>query len=174
MILALLSACTIDIRFPPPFVWEDSGWDTAVPIADVPTELWATIDDFTLNQDCLPELAIAFRTRGWADHTEALLVDSLTGRVERHPLVRIDGHPGGAWESYQLGPLSTAAAVEPNVSTSFACDDPVRTTALLSWRRGGGVADCVAWGDDLGQLSLQLEAIGDDVLAGCRILDAPL
>ena len=178
MMLLWMLACTTTIQFPPDlFPRVDSGLQTGLPTPVIPTSIWGTIDDASVNVECagVSELAIAFRTIGWADGASALIVNSATGHAELHTFARMDVHPGGDWETYQVGPLGDAGLDwEDGLSTQLSCpeDAGVLTIAVLPVSRLGGYADCLAIGVDLAALGVEIEAIAPGVFQACRLSTA--
>lgn len=119
--------------------------------------------------DASRDLAIAFRTIGWADGARAIIADR--GSVETHPMLRTSVQPGGDSESYQLGPLIADRFV-PGEATALRCgpDSTGLSAALLTIGRATPWADCVVFGDDLDPIATALQELSLDLFEQCRIL----
>ncbi|MCA9488498.1 MAG: hypothetical protein H6736_09380 [Alphaproteobacteria bacterium] len=167
--ILLLSACTNEpVRFPPDLFPEETG-DTGERGGP-----WGRIDDDSLTVACGyddPDLAVAFRTRGWAGSAEAFVVNALTGATERHAFTLTTSDPDGAFDLYQLGPLTTAVGpYDPGSTTSFACETSWWdvSLALVTRGRSGATVDCLTLGFDQEQLAVVLGSVDTELLESCR------
>lgn len=176
MLLLLAGCLVVPVQFPPDLAGDvprDSGWDTgAAPVG----ERFGMLRADTLSATCssTESLALAVRTRGWAERLVAVVVDESGSAVEEHPLVRTEVDPFGTFEVYQLGPLRPAdGTYQAGVTSSMPCrtDPHAVSVAVLSYGRVDGLVDCITFGEVQTRLGEALAARAD-ARSICRIIQA--